>query len=201
MVDAGIGRLLIASLHQGITDVTPTRLPFYEHWFTPPGIRDTKFGLAPLQAVLSFLRREGPSTYEQVMRRAGVYSAEWAFADQSAVSRAAIRRLPMRMRVRAVLYLCRQLVRRTFRPSQTRTKLRRGVATLQIRSSVFCTLRETAEWPTCVFYSAAVERMLQLFDVQAHAVVHECKGSGATACVLSVTIVGAPAAEASAEAA
>ena len=44
MVDAGIGRLLIASLHQGIADVAPTRLPFYENWLTPPGLRDGSSG-------------------------------------------------------------------------------------------------------------------------------------------------------------
>ena len=69
MVDAGIGRLLIASLHQGIADVVPTRLPFYENWLTPPGLSSgRKFGLAPLHAVLSFLRLEGEPTYTQIMQ-------------------------------------------------------------------------------------------------------------------------------------
>ncbi len=30
MTEAGIGRLLVASLHQGIADLLPTRLEFYE---------------------------------------------------------------------------------------------------------------------------------------------------------------------------
>ena len=30
--DARIGRVLIASLHQAIADVLPTRLGFYENW-------------------------------------------------------------------------------------------------------------------------------------------------------------------------
>ena len=60
MVDAGIGRLLIASLHQGIADVSPTRLEFYENWLSPTGMRDGRIGLAPLGAVLSFLQREEP---------------------------------------------------------------------------------------------------------------------------------------------
>ena len=79
MVDAGIGRLLIASLHQGIADVLPARLPFYENWLTPPGLRDGKFGLAPLHAVLSFLRLEGQGPYEQTMRQAGRHTADWAY--------------------------------------------------------------------------------------------------------------------------
>ena len=40
MVDAGIGRLLISSLHQGIADVAPSRLEFYEEWLSPKGMRD-----------------------------------------------------------------------------------------------------------------------------------------------------------------
>ena len=58
MVDAGIGRLLISSLHQGIADVSPNRLEFYENWLSPAGMRDGRIGLAPLGAVLSFLHRE-----------------------------------------------------------------------------------------------------------------------------------------------
>ena len=47
MVDAGIGRLLISSLHQGITDISPNRLEFYEEWLSPTGMRDGRIGLAP----------------------------------------------------------------------------------------------------------------------------------------------------------
>ena len=46
MVDAGIGLLLIASLHQGIADVAPARLEFYENWLSPTGLRDGRMGLA-----------------------------------------------------------------------------------------------------------------------------------------------------------
>ncbi len=53
--------MLIASLHQGISDLIPTRLEFYENWLHAIGMRDGKIGLAPLAAVLSFLRQEGES--------------------------------------------------------------------------------------------------------------------------------------------
>ena len=59
MTDAGVGRLLVASLHQGIADLLPSRLEFYESWLNPTGLRDGRIGLAPLAAVLSFLRQEG----------------------------------------------------------------------------------------------------------------------------------------------
>ena len=37
----------------------PDRLEFYENWLTVPGLREGTIGLAPLSAVLSFLRLEG----------------------------------------------------------------------------------------------------------------------------------------------
>ena len=85
MVDAGIGRLLIASLHEAIAVVAPDRLDFYENWLTPPGLRDQKLGLAPLHAVLSFLRLEGHDTYDRIMTKAGQYGADWAYAELPAL--------------------------------------------------------------------------------------------------------------------
>ena len=76
MADAGIGRLLLSSLHQGIGDVAPTRLEFYESWLSPEEMRASRFGLAPLSAVLSFVHREGPPTSDQIAIRAGACAAD-----------------------------------------------------------------------------------------------------------------------------
>ena len=46
--------MLVASLHQGISDLMPTRLEFYENWLNPAGMRNGRIGVAPLKAVLSF---------------------------------------------------------------------------------------------------------------------------------------------------
>ena len=54
MNEAGVGRVLPASLHQGIADLLPSRLDFYEEWLNPKAMRDGRIGLAPLAAVLSF---------------------------------------------------------------------------------------------------------------------------------------------------
>ena len=200
MVDAGIGRLLVASLHQGIADVAPGRLPFYENWLTPPGLRDGKFGLAPLHAVLSFLRLEGQATYEQIMKRAGEYTADWGHAEISALERGAVRRMPPALRARLALYLSRRLVRETFRGSHASTRLRKGTGTMQIRASIFCDLRATAEWHMCVFYSAAVERFLRRFDLDARVEVSQCRATGGSGCTMTVNVRGhlveQPAAEA-----
>ena len=54
----------------------PTRLGFYENWLNAEGLRDGTIGLAPLYAVLSFLRQEGEA-YQLITTRAGEYAAEW----------------------------------------------------------------------------------------------------------------------------
>jgi hypothetical protein len=201
MVDAGIGRLLVASLHQAIADEAPARLPFYENWLKPPGLRDGKFGLAPLHAVLSFLRLEGQAGYEQIMRSAGAYTAEWAFEELSGFERATVRSFPPSLRARAALYLSRRLVRDTFRGSRASTKVRKGTGIVKIRASVFCEVRETTEQPMCVFYSAALARFLRLFDLDARVDVTQCRASGGSGCTMTVTIRGQLAGEAAAAAA
>ena len=190
MVDAGIGRLLVASLHQGIADVAPERLPFYENWLTPPGLRDGKFGLAPLHAVLSFLRLEGQVVYDQIMKKAGLYTGEWGFAELSSFERTTVRSLPPALRSRAALYLSRRLVKETFRGSRASTRLRKGAGTIDIRASIFCEVRQTAHWPMCVYYSAAVERFLRRFDLDAMVDVSHCRASGGNGCTMTVTIRG-----------
>ncbi len=65
MSEPRIGRVLVASLHQAIADILPTRLEFYENWLNVSGLREGTIGLAPLSAVLSFLRTEGEA-YELI---------------------------------------------------------------------------------------------------------------------------------------
>jgi len=201
MVDAGIGRLLIASLHQGISDVIPARLPFYENWLTPPGLRGSKFGLAPLHAVLSFLRLEGQTSYDQIMALAGQYTGDWGFGEVPAVERALVHSTPPWLRARLALRLSRRLVKHTFKGSKATVRMRQGAGTMNIRASIFCAVRETAAFPMCGFYSAAVERFLQRFDIDAQVDVSECKASGGNACTMAVTIRGHRAEERAAEAA
>jgi hypothetical protein len=74
MSEPRIGRVLVASLHQAIADLLPTRLEFYENWLNVSGLRDGTIGLAPLSAVLSFLRTEGDA-YTLITARAGEYGA------------------------------------------------------------------------------------------------------------------------------
>src|SRR5580765_3084104 len=117
MREAGVGRVLVASLHQAIADILPTRLSFYENWLNAEGLREGTIGLAPLYAVLSFLRQEGDA-YQMITTRAGEYAAEWTVASMSRMQRAAIRNAPGWLRSRLLLRLVRQLVRSTYEGSR-----------------------------------------------------------------------------------
>src|SRR6058998_1695770 len=113
MIETGIGRLLVASLHQAIADLLPARLEFYESWLNPTGLRDGRIGLAPLAAVLSFLRQEG-EPYQLVAARAGEYTAEWTVAELAPLHRTIIRSVPVSIRTRLVMRIARQMVRNTY---------------------------------------------------------------------------------------
>jgi hypothetical protein len=171
MVDAGIGRLLISSLHQGIADISPNRLEFYENWLSPAGMRDGRIGLAPLGAVLSFLHREEPPANDQIVARAGRYAADWTFADLSSGRRWIIRRLPTTTRARAALSLGKKLVFATVRESKVKTQFRGTTAAIDINSALFDQLRDPATIPMRAFYASAIERLLAHCAVDAEVTV------------------------------
>jgi hypothetical protein len=167
MVDAGIGRLLISSLHQGIADVSPNRLEFYENWLSPTGMRDGRIGLAPLGAVLSFLHREEAPANVQIVARAGRYAADWTFADLSGFRRWYIRHLPTRLRARSALGLGKRLIVATVRQSKVKTRFRGATAAIDINSALFDQLREPATIPMRAFYASSIERLLAHCEVDA----------------------------------
>jgi bacteriochlorophyll 4-vinyl reductase len=190
MSEARIGRVLVASLHQAIADLLPTRLEFYENWLNVAGLREGTIGLAPLTAVLSFLRTEGHA-YGLITQRAGEYAAAWTFEDVPTLERRLILALPSALRARAALRTARALVRATYPGSRALTTVKKGVVTVDLRGSLFCEVRETSVEPLCGFYASAIAGVLKLFDVTAAARVSECRASGAgRGCQLSVTLSG-----------
>ena len=146
MTEAGIGRVLVASLHQGIADILPTRLEFYENWLNPEGLRHGTIGLAPLHAVLSFLRLEGRGVPPDQRGAPGEYSAEWTVASQRHVTRSFTRRLPARLRARA--RSCGWPVpdgprRPTSAPGPSSGCAGRE-GTVDLRGSLFCGIRDSS---------------------------------------------------------
>jgi bacteriochlorophyll 4-vinyl reductase len=190
MSEARIGRVLVASLHQAIADLMPTRLEFYENWLNVAGLREGTIGLAPLTAVLSFLRTEGHA-YGLITQRAGEYAASWTFENVPALERRIVRALPAGLRARAALRTARALVRSTYPSSRAITRVRKGVVTVDLRGSLFCEVREATGEPLCGFYASAIAGVLKLFDVTAEARVSQCRASGASRrCELSVRLSG-----------
>jgi hypothetical protein len=187
MRDPGVGRVLLASLHQGISDILPTRLGFYESWLHAEGLRDGTIGLGPLYAVVSFLRQEG-APYATITTSAGEYAAEWTVQGMGSFERSLIRAAPNWLRSRLVLRLAARLVRATYRSSRLTSRLRKNIAALDLRASVFCDVREPVGHPLCGFYTAAFARLFALFNVPAKIEVTSCRATGGQACTMRVTI-------------
>jgi hypothetical protein len=187
MRDGGIGRILVAALHQGIADLLPSRLEFYENWFSPIGLRTGRVGLAPVMAVLSFLRREGDA-YDRINARAGRYAADWVVDDLSTVRHAVCRALPRRLRARAALAIGRRLVHETYTGSRAVVRIHAGGATVDIRSSIFCGVREPVATPLCGFYKAAFAQVLARFELPAALEITSCRGTGHGNCFVAIAL-------------
>lgn len=186
MIEPGIGRLLVASLHQSISELLPTRLEFYEEWLRPSGLSDGRIGLAPVQAVLSFLRQEG-AAYEPVVERAGRLTAGWWLGNTLALRRAAAASGPLWLRGRVAMGLCGDLVRQTFRSSDVTTAWRRGEGRITVGRSVFCEVREPAAHGLCGFYVSAVGAVLQDIGLTCSVTATSCRATGGASCVLTVS--------------
>jgi len=176
---------MVASLHQGIADRLPDRLEFYENWLNPRGLRDGTIGLAPLHAVLSFLRTEGDD-YARVTTTAGEYAAQWAVSELSAPRRWAATRLPGPLRRRIALGVARTLITRAYTGSRTHLSLRKTLGTLEIKSSIFCGVRDRAPAPLCQFHAAAIVRVLKELDIPAQTTIVACQATGDGSCRVEI---------------
>ena len=188
MPDVAVGRVLVASLHQAIADLLVDRLEFYESWLSPAGLRHGRIGLAPLGAVLSFLRREG-EPYEHVTARAGEYAAEWVEGELSSFQRALIRLAPRWLRVRLVMRVVSRMIHDTYDGCRVRVRSVRPGTVIEIRGSIFCGVRTRAEQPLCGYYVAAVQRLMELCGVTVHVSAAECRATGSGQCLMTVEAI------------
>jgi len=192
MRDAGIGRVLVASLHQGISDVLPTRLGFYENWLNAEGLRGGRIGLGAVNAVLSFLRQEGDA-YRTITTRAGEYAADWTVETMSSLQRSFLNAAPAWLRVRLLLRIGRRLVNDCFQGTRAASRVRNGIARVNVRDSIFCSVRDRVDHPLCGFYAAMYTRLFALFNLASVATVVACRATGETACALNIPLsVDAP---------
>lgn len=189
MTEGQLGRLLPACLHEAIADVLPQRLEFYEEWLHPDDLRDGRIGLAPISAVLGFLRTEGPA-YDAVVARAGTLAAEWTMASLPLVQRRFGGSLPRGLRAHFALRVAGRIIRGIFSSSTASTRLRRGRASVRVQPSVFCAVREAHPSPLCGFYAALVRETLRRFQLAANVHIESCLASGGAACVVAVELEG-----------
>jgi hypothetical protein len=196
MSEPRIGRVLVASLHQSIADLLPTRLEFYENWLNVTGLREGTIGLAPLSAVLSFLRGEGDA-YGLITARAGEYAAAWTFDNVPALERRLARSLPLGLRARFALRTVRSFVHATYPGSRAITKVKKGTVAFDLRGSLFCEVREAQRLPLCGFYVSAIQRIMELFDVPADVRVQQCRAEapGQRGCLLHASFSPRPTGE------
>jgi len=187
MSEDGIGRVLVASLHQSIAEHLPARLGFYENWLSAAKLRDGVIGLAPLYAVLSFLRQEGP-VYDTITARAGYYAAQWTVESMPTLRRSIIRRAPLWLRARLLMRVVNHIVRSSYHGSRAVATIRKGTARIDVRASVFCVVREPVEHPLCTYYAAACARLLALFDLDTDVQVVTCRGTGERSCILTMAV-------------
>ena len=121
--------------------------------------------------------------------KAGEYAAEWTVGGLPAMERRLIAALPTALRARAALRTATGLVRATYPGSRAIVRLRRGTASIDLRGSLFCEVREASALPLCGFYAAAIPRVLQLFSLEAEAQMLGCRASGdRRGCSMSVSV-------------
>lgn len=192
MTEARVSRLLTACLHQAVFDELPPRLEFYEPWLRAERRRDGTTGLAPIIAVLGFLRTEPGDAYQRVMSRAGGLAAEWTVASMSAGRRRWVGRLPKALRARAALRVAAEIARSVYSTSHVSVRVRRGAARLAVSPSLFCTARAKPAAPLCTFYAAAAAGALTGFGVRASALIERCQAQkpGAEGCVVALDLAG-----------
>jgi bacteriochlorophyll 4-vinyl reductase len=187
MADPRIGRILVAGLHQAIEEELPARTDFYEHWLAGNGLRGKTIGMAPMLAVLSFLRAEG-QPYDRVVDRAGRLVAQWYVDRVPTWRRTVARRLPVAIRARLALRGVNRLIRETYSGSSSRSRLARGRGSVAVTASLFCDVRTPSTSPLCRFYAGVARGLLDAYGVSSVAVIEQCRGVGDARCSVALEL-------------
>ncbi|BCS34173.1 hypothetical protein TBR22_A34020 [Luteitalea sp. TBR-22] len=186
MSEARIDRLLAAALHQAIADLLPMRLEFYESYLRPRGWREDAVNLAPVTAVLSFLRHEEEAPYDAVMTQAATYAAEWWLAGQGWAARQGGQFLPVTLRLRQVGKQARRHFEHAYRGTRVRTRVRQRRLEIEIKGSIFCNQRDPSTGPHCRYYVAFLEALVARDPVAYAGSVVTCRAQGGDACVIAL---------------
>jgi hypothetical protein len=200
MTEARVGRLLAACLHQAVLDVLPQRIDYYEEWLRPDGLRDGRIGLAPMTAVIGFLRTEGEA-YDRVMARAGSLAAEWTVDSLPAVRRRLMASMPRWIRTRLAARVAATIVQDVFSTSAASARVRSRQVRFDVKGSLFCAVRDRQAFPLCAFYAAVAARTLERCGIRSRSRIDGCVAVGGQSCVIVLDLSAAVRAEDQAKAA
>jgi hypothetical protein len=191
MSEARIDRLMAAAIHQAIGDITPSRLDFYESYLRPRGWREDAVNLAPVAAVLSFLRHEPAGTYDAVMSRAAEYASAWVYDALPWRVRILGRVGSTWVRLRTLGKLGKAHLERSYRGTRVAVAVRRGTLEVEIQGSIFCSGREQSSAPHCRYYLAFFENVLRRDGVIiVDAAIEACRSGGGQVCRLRIVTDG-----------
>lgn len=189
MTEARIGRLLAACLHQAILEQLPQRMDFYEHWLHSDGLRDGNIGLAPITAVVGFLRTEGDA-YDRIMAQAGRLAAEWSVTSMSAIRKRTLLWLPRGLRTRAALRVAAEIGRDICSTTRTLASVKGSSARVEVRESLFCAVRGQQATPLCGFYVAVAIETLRQLGLTAAGRIDRCRAIDGGNCIMTFEITG-----------
>lgn len=168
-------------------DELPQRLDYYEEWLRPDALRDG-VGLAPVSAVVGFLRTERDNGHNRVMARAGRLAADWTIDSLPAVRVRVIRALPRWFRARAAARVASAIVRDVLSTSRASARVRRSRVELQVTESLFCSVRERQAVPLCSFYLAVAVRAFERFGLSAFDRIDSCRAVTGGPCVIQLDL-------------
>jgi hypothetical protein len=80
------------------------------------------------------------------------------------------------------------LVRTTYAGSRAVVRVSRNVALVDVRSSIFCGVRQTSEIPLCGYYADAFREILRAAGLPADTNIVECRATAERRCLIRLAI-------------
>jgi predicted hydrocarbon binding protein len=96
--------------------------------------------------------------------------------------------MPPGIRKRMVVNLAQWMAQSTYGDTNVKVQWRQWRGSVELKSSLFCEVREHVESPLCEFYASALRRLMSTFNLDADVVMEQCRATGATRCAMSVTV-------------
>jgi predicted hydrocarbon binding protein len=100
--------------------------------------------------------------------------------------------MPPAIRKRMVVGVAQWMAQSTYGDTNVRVQWQQWRGSVDLKSSLFCEVRDHVKSPLCEFYASALRRLMSTFKLDADVVMDECRATGATRCAMSVTVRPAP---------